>query len=69
MRKLWLTAIVLLATCVLTGAALGAGDGFQAPKNWATKGEGVWLQWAALLVFAAGVGVLAFKKSKRTHLD
>ncbi len=69
MRKTWLTAIVGLATCLLVGVAFGADDGFKAPKQWATKGDGDLLTWAAMVVFVAGVGVTAFKNSKRTHLD
>ena len=54
--------IVLAATC----AAWATGDGFEPPKI--EKGD-YWSALAVVAVALTGICVVAFKSSKKTHLD
>ena len=60
---LFLTGLIsLVATCT----ALAASDGFEPPVI--KKGD-YWYALAVALVALAGICVVAFKSSKKTHLD
>lgn len=58
----WLLAILVLAL----PAAAGASDGYAV---YAIEPSKPWLAILCAVVSLAGVGVVAFKKAKRTHLD
>ena len=62
MPSLFLTGLILSAA---TGAAW-AGDGFEPPE---IKNVDYWYALAVAAAALAGICVVAFKNSKRTHLD
>ncbi len=55
--------LTIAASC---GAALAAGDGFEGGP--VTDPKGGWIKWVVVAVFLVGVGAIAFKNPKRTHL-
>ena len=66
MRRLFQTIAMLLTVATAAGGAVAVGDNFDPP---AVEAEGEWINWLIAAVFLAAFCVLAFKKSKRTHLD
>ena len=66
MKASWLIKVVSLAAVAASRAAMGAGDGFEAPS---IEPEGEWLTYVSLAVFVVAIAVVGFKNSRRTHLD
>ncbi|MFW6146019.1 MAG: hypothetical protein ACOC7R_01645 [Planctomycetota bacterium] len=56
----------LITTGMSLNAALAAGDGYQGGPVADPKGG--WIKWLVLAVFLVGIGAVAFKNPKRTHL-
>jgi hypothetical protein len=66
MKKSWQTLIACIGVLALTGAAWAAGDEFNAPE---IQAKGGWVNWLIAVVFFFTLYGVAFKNSKRTHLD
>ena len=66
MRKTWQTLIAWVWGLALVGSAWAANDGFNAPE---VQGKGGWQNWLIAAAFFFTLYGVAFKKSKRTHLD
>ncbi|MDY7009815.1 MAG: hypothetical protein SVV80_03595 [Planctomycetota bacterium] len=60
--------LLFLAGLILLGAtgAASASDGFEPPE---IKSGNYWYAAAVAIVALAGICVVAFKSSKKTHLD
>ncbi|NLF31460.1 MAG: hypothetical protein GX591_11320 [Planctomycetes bacterium] len=63
---IWKWCVALMTMLISAGAALAADDGF--PGGPVNEPKGGWIKWAILAVFLVGVGAVAFKNPKRTHL-
>ncbi len=66
MKASWLIKVVSLAAVAVSSAALGASDGFEAPD---VEPSGTWFTYLCTIVFIVAIATVAFKSSKRTHLD
>ena len=63
----WKLYVLLLTALTAPARVLAAGDGFNPTEI--AKPEYAWVKWVCLVVFILGIGVVAFKNPKRTHLD
>jgi len=64
---IWKWCVWLMTILVSFSAALAADDGY--PGSPVADPKGGWIKWAVLGICLVGIGAVAFKNPKRTHLD
>ncbi len=62
----FLLSVLLLITTTASDFALALSDGYESPE---LKDEAPWTAILYLVVALAGICIVAFKNSRRTHLD